>query len=68
LLKTLLFIGGVVAAGMILPLVLMIISVSIQNISIIRLLDGISGVLILLGALLLRFSVVNSGIHRPVEF
>jgi len=51
-----------------LPLVLMIISVSIQNISIIRLLDGISGVLILLGALLLRFSVVNSGIHRPVEF
>jgi polysulfide reductase chain C len=68
LLKTPLFIGGVVAAGMILPLALMIVSVSIQNISIIRLLDGISGVLILLGALLLRFSVVSSGIHRAVEF
>jgi formate-dependent nitrite reductase membrane component NrfD len=68
LLKTPLFIGGVVVAGMILPLTLMIISVSVQNISIIRLLDGISGILILLGALLLRFSVVSSGIHRSVEF
>jgi formate-dependent nitrite reductase membrane component NrfD len=68
LLKTPLFIGGVVVAGMILPLALMIISVSVQDIRIIRLVDGISGVLILLGALLLRFSVVSSGIHRSVEF
>ena len=68
LLKTPLFIGGVVVAGMILPLALMIVSISIENIHIIRLLDGTSGVLILLGALLLRFSIVNSGIHRSVEF
>ena len=67
LLKTPLFIGGVVIAGMILPLVLLIISVSIPNIQSIRILDGISGVLILTGALLLRFSVVTSGLHRPVE-
>ena len=67
LLKTPLFIGGVIISGMILPLVLLIISVSIPNIQSIRILDGISGVLILTGALLLRFSVVTSGLHRPVE-
>ena len=67
LLKTPLFIGGVVIAGMILPLVLLIISVSIPDIQSIRILDGIGGVLILTGALLLRFSVVTSGIHRSVE-
>ena len=67
LLKTPLFIGGVIIAGMILPLVLLIISVSIPDIQSIRILDGIGGVLILTGALLLRFSVVTSGLHRSVE-
>ena len=67
LLKTPLFIGGVVIAGMILPLVLLIISVSIPDIQSIRILDGIAGVLILTGALLLRFSVVTSGLRRPLE-
>jgi formate-dependent nitrite reductase membrane component NrfD len=67
LLKTPLFIGGVVVAGLILPLVLLIISVSIQDIRSIRILDGITGVLILAGALLLRFSVVTSGLRRPLE-
>jgi formate-dependent nitrite reductase membrane component NrfD len=67
LLKTPLFIGGVVIAGMILPLVLLIISVSIPDITSIRILDGIAGVLILTGALLLRFSVVTSGLRRPLE-
>ena len=67
LLKTPLFIGGVVIAGMVLPLILLIISVSIPYIQSIRILDGISGVLILTGALLLRFSVVTSGLRRPVE-
>jgi formate-dependent nitrite reductase membrane component NrfD len=67
LLKTPLFIGGVVIAGMILPLVLLIISVSIPDIQSIRILDGITGILILTGALLLRFSVVTSGLRRPLE-
>jgi formate-dependent nitrite reductase membrane component NrfD len=67
LLKTPLFIGGVVIGGMILPLILLIISVSIPDILSIRILDGITGVLILSGALLLRFSVVTSGLHRAVE-
>jgi formate-dependent nitrite reductase membrane component NrfD len=67
LLKTPLFIGGVVIAGLILPLALLIVSVSISSIQNIRVIDGITGVLILTGALLLRFSVVNSGLHRPLE-
>ena len=67
LLKTPLFIGGVIIAGMILPLVLLIISVSLSEIQSIRILDGITGVLILAGALLLRFSVVTSGIRRTLE-
>ena len=67
LLKTPLFIGGVVIAGLILPLALLIISVSISGIQTIRIIDGITGVLILAGALLLRLSVVTSGLHRPME-
>ena len=67
LLKTPLFIGGFVTGGLIIPLVLIIISVSIPGIQSIRILDGIAGVLILTGALLLRFSVVTSGLRRPLE-
>jgi formate-dependent nitrite reductase membrane component NrfD len=67
LLKTPLFIGGVIIAGMIVPLALLIISVSASDIQNIRILDGISGVLILAGALLLRFSVVTSGLRRTLE-
>ena len=67
LLKTPLFIGGFVTGGLIIPLVLIIISVSIRGIQSIRILDGIAGVLILTGALLLRFSVVTSGLRRPLE-
>jgi formate-dependent nitrite reductase membrane component NrfD len=67
LLKTPIFIGGVVIAGMILPLILLIISVSLPDIMDIRILDGVAGLLILTGAVLLRFSVVTSGIHRSVE-
>ena len=67
LLKTPLFIGGFITGGLIIPLVLIIISVSIPDIQSIRILDGIAGFLILLGALLLRFSVVTSGLRRPLE-
>jgi formate-dependent nitrite reductase membrane component NrfD len=67
LLKNPLFIGGVLIAGLILPLTLLIISVFAPDIQSIRILEGIAGVLILTGALLLRFSVVTSGLHRPIE-
>ncbi len=67
LLKTPLFIGGVVIAGLILPLALLIISASVSDVQSIRILDGITGVLILAGALLLRFSVVTSGLHQPIK-
>jgi formate-dependent nitrite reductase membrane component NrfD len=67
LFKKPLFIGGVVVAGLILPLTLFITSISISDIQSIRILDGIGAVLILIGALFLRFSVVNSGLRRPLE-
>ena len=67
LLKTPLFIGGFVTGGLIIPFVLIIISISIPGIQSIRVLDGIAGLLILIGALLLRFSVVTSGLRRPLE-
>ena len=67
LLKTPLFIGGFVTGGLIIPLILIIISVSIPDIQNIRILGGIAGFLILVGALLLRFSVVTSGLRRPLE-
>jgi formate-dependent nitrite reductase membrane component NrfD len=66
-LSTPLFIGGVVISGMILPLILLVFSVSSTNIQSIRILDVIAGILILVGALLLRFSVVTSGMRRPLE-
>jgi formate-dependent nitrite reductase membrane component NrfD len=67
LLKTPFFIGGVIISGMILPLVLLILSVLASNINSIRILDGTAGILVLAGALALRFSVVTSGIRRSLE-
>ena len=54
--------GGVIITGMILPFALLIVSVSISNIQNIRILYRTAGVFILIGALLLRFSVVTSRI------
>jgi formate-dependent nitrite reductase membrane component NrfD len=67
LLKTPFFIGGVIIGGMILPLGLLIFSVSVSNIDTIRILDAAAGILVLAGALALRFSVVTSGLRRKLE-
>jgi formate-dependent nitrite reductase membrane component NrfD len=67
LLKTPFFIGGVIIGGMILPLGLLIFSVSFSNINTIRILDATAGILVLAGALALRFSVVTSGLRRKLE-
>jgi formate-dependent nitrite reductase membrane component NrfD len=67
LLKTPFFIGGVIIGGMILPLGLLIFSVSVSNINTIRILDATAGILVLAGALALRFSVVTSGLRRKLE-
>jgi len=67
LLKTPFFIGGVIIGGMILPLGLLIFSVSVSNIDTIRILDATAGILVLAGALALRFSVVTSGLRRKLE-
>jgi polysulfide reductase chain C len=63
LLRTPLFIVGVAIAGLVLPLALLIISALVSDIQTIRVLDGIAGLLILTGALLLRLSIVTAGVR-----
>ena len=67
LLKTPFFIGGVVIGGMILPLALLIVSVTASDIDTIRILDAAAGILVLIGAVILRYSVVTSGLRRTLE-
>ncbi len=63
LLRKPLFIGGVVIGGIVLPLVLLVISAFTSEIQTIRIFDGIAGLLILSGALLLRLSIVTFGVR-----
>jgi formate-dependent nitrite reductase membrane component NrfD len=67
LLKTPLFVGGVVLAGLVIPLVLLVVSAALTDIQSIRVLDGIAGVLVLCGALLLRSNIVTSGVRITVR-
>jgi formate-dependent nitrite reductase membrane component NrfD len=66
-LKTPLFVGGVVLAGLVIPLVLLVVSAALTDIQSIRVLDGIAGVLVLCGALLLRSNIVTSGVRITVR-
>jgi formate-dependent nitrite reductase membrane component NrfD len=66
LLKTPLFIGGVIILGLLLPLAMLISSVFASNIQAIRILDGVAGVFILCGGLLLRFNLIRSGVRAAV--
>lgn len=61
-----LFNWGVIIAGLLLPLVILISSFAVTDISTIRVLETITGILILSGGLLLRFGVVKSGVRLPV--
>ena len=63
LLRNPLFIGGVVIIGLVLPLALLISSSFMSEIQTIRVMDSIAGLLILIGAFLLRFCVVTSGVR-----
>jgi len=67
LLKTPLFIGGVIILGLVVPLGLLSLSAFMSDIQTIRVLGGISSILILAGAFLLRFSVVTSGVRIAVH-
>ena len=67
LLKTPFFIGGVIIAGLLLPLAILICGAYVSDVPSVRLLDGIASVLILCGGLLLRLSVIKSGVRIAVR-
>jgi len=62
-----LFIGGVIISGLLLPLVIFICGAYVTDVRAVRLLDGIAGLLILNGGLLLRLSVIRSGVRVVVR-
>jgi len=62
LLKTPLFIIGVLLIGLIIPLCLLIYSVFAADILLIRILAGLSGICILVGGILLRYTVIKAGV------
>ncbi len=67
LLKRPFFIVGVILCGMLLPLALLIASAFSSNLAAVLAIEGFAGVFILLGGLLLRYSVVASGVRLPVK-
>ncbi len=67
LLVTPLFIGGVIVSGLLVPLAMLICGSYVSDVGSVRLLDGIASVLILGGGLLLRFSVIRSGVRIVVR-
>jgi len=67
LLRTPVFIGGVVITGVILPLALLLYSFFVTHVITLRILAGIASVLLLAGGLFLRYSVVRSGVHIAVH-
>jgi formate-dependent nitrite reductase membrane component NrfD len=67
LLATPVFIGGVIISGLLLPLAIFICGIYVSDAPSIRLLDGVASVLILCGGLLLRLSVIKSGVRIAVR-
>ncbi len=65
-LRTPLFFVGVISFGLVIPLVLLIYSIFVTDITTIRLLAGLVSVFLLLGGLCLRYSVIRAGV--PVVF
>jgi polysulfide reductase chain C len=61
-----LFVWGVIVAGLLIPLAILVSSATVSDVATIRVLDTVASLLILGGAFLLRFGVVKSGIRIPV--
>jgi hypothetical protein len=66
LLKRPLFLVGVVICGILAPLTLLIASAFVSDIALLVAAEGVAGMLILLGGLLLRYNVVTCGIRLEV--
>ena len=67
LLKRPLFIVGSIVCGMLVPLALLIVSAFASNTATVVAIEGFAGILVLLGGLLLRYSVVTSGVRLAVR-
>jgi formate-dependent nitrite reductase membrane component NrfD len=67
LLKSFTFIVGVVVFGLLVPLILLFLSIGTYSLQAARTLEGVTAVLVLLGGLLLRYTVVTSGVRMTVR-
>lgn len=67
LLRTPLFIGGVIIVGLLLPLGLLLYSFFVTHMLTLRILAGITSVFLLAGGLCLRYSVIRSGVPIAVR-
>lgn len=67
LLKTPMFIGGVIILGLIVPFGLSILSLFVSDALAIRTLGGITGTFVLVGGLLLRYGVIRAGVRVSVR-
>jgi formate-dependent nitrite reductase membrane component NrfD len=63
LLKTPLFIGGVIILGLLLPLGLLLYSVLVTDALVLRIVAGITSALLLAGGLFLRYSILSAGVY-----
>jgi formate-dependent nitrite reductase membrane component NrfD len=62
-----LFVGGVIVSGLLLPLAIFLCGTYVSDLPSIRLMDGVASLLILGGGLLLRLSVIRSGVRIVVR-
>ena len=67
LLKGPLFVIGVVLCGMLVPLALLVACTLSSNDVLIARAEGLAGILVLFGGLLLRYSIITSGIRLAVR-
>ena len=67
LLKTPLFIVGAILLGLLVPFGLLMYSIIVIDTPVLRALAGISSVLILVGGLFLRYSVLRAGVRISVR-
>ena len=67
LLKTPMFILGAIIAGMLVPLGLLVYSAFLTDAATLRVLAGITAVLLLSGGLFLRYSVIRAGVQVTVR-
>ncbi len=66
LLKTPLFIGGVVLLGLVIPLGLLFYGAVESNVLVFSTIAGMAGILLLIGGVLLRYTVIRAGVSLPL--